>query len=172
MAAIDPSATPEHTGTANGDTPVRATLKIIYEPNDPNADEESDVGSDDENYLKALLQDDEDEEEEESSSDEEEKNGGPSDPSKSRKARKQAAVEQMMKALPENDTDDDVDIGGAFGTNGALSKAKKGKGKATDEDEVSSDDENEGLERLEELVLCTLDPAKVRIRPSTRHSAC
>lgn len=157
MAAIDPSATPEHTGTANGDTPVRATLKIIYEPNDPNADEDSDV---DENYLKALFQDDEDEEEEESSSDEEEKNGGPSDPSKSRKARKQAAVEQMMKALAENDTDDDVDIGGASGTNGALSKAKKGKGKATDEDEESSDDENEGLERLEELVLCTLDPAK------------
>lgn len=172
MAAIDPSATPEHAGTANGDTPVRATLKIIYEPNDPNADEGSDEGSDDENYLKALLQGDEDEEDENSSSDEEEKNGGPSDPSKSRKARKQAAVEQMMKALAENDSNDDVDMGGASGINGALSKAKKGKGKATEEEEEeSSEDENEGLKGLEELVLCTLDPAKVRTCPSTRQLA-
>ncbi|MCJ1425156.1 peptidylprolyl isomerase fpr4 [Sticta canariensis] len=160
MAAIDPSATPEHTGTANGDTPVRATLKIIYEPNDPNADDGSEEGSDDENYLQALLQGDEDDEDEQTSSDEEEKNGGPSDPSKSRKARKKAAVEQMMNELAENDSNDDVDISGASDVNGALSKAKKGKGRATDEDEESSDEENEGLEGLEELVLCTLDPAK------------
>ncbi|MCJ1465241.1 peptidylprolyl isomerase fpr4 [Pseudocyphellaria aurata] len=153
MAAIDPSAPPEHTGTANGDTPVRATLKIIYEPSDPNADEESDEGSEDENYLRALLRGEEDEDED-SSSDEEETNGGPSDPSKSRKARKQAAAEEMMEALAETNSDDDS------GVNGALSKAKKGKGKATDEDEESSDEENEGLERMEELVLCTLDPTK------------
>lgn len=171
MAAIDPSATPEHTGTANGDTPVRATLKIIYEPNDPNADEESDMGSDDENYLRALLQGDEDEEDEESSSDEEEKNGGPSDPSKSRKARKQAAEEQMMKGLVENDNADEMYVDGTSGINGALSKAKKGKARATDEDEESSDEEDEGLNGLEELVLCTLDPAKVRSRPSIRQFA-
>lgn len=170
MAAIDPSATPEHTGTANGDTPARATLKIMYEPSDPNADEDSEVGSDDEEYLRALLQGDEDDEDEESSSDEEEKNGGPSDPSKSSKARKQAAVEQMMKAHAENDSDDDVEVDGASGINGAFSNAKKGKGKATDEDEESSDEENEGLEGLEELVLCTLDPAKVCSHPSMRQS--
>lgn len=169
MAAVDPSATPDYTGTTNGDTPVRATLKIIYEPSDPYAKEDSDGESDDENYLKALLQDrdsEDDDDEDEPSSDEEEKNGGPSDPSKTKKARKQAAVEQMMKALAEND-DDEMEVDSTSRTNGALSKAKKGKGKATDEDEESSEeDDEEGLEGMEELVLCTLDPAKV----SNHHS--
>lgn len=171
MAAIDPSATPEHTGTANGDTPVRATLKIIYDPSPSNADEGSDVGSDDEEYLKALLRDDEDDEDEDSSSDEEEKNGGPSDPSKSKKARMQAAVEQTMKALAENASDEDGEMSGTSGINGALSKAKKGKAKATDEDEESSDEEDEGFEQYEELVLCTLDPSKVRSCPSSSQFA-
>ena len=172
MAAIDPSATPEHTGTANGDTLARATLKIIYEHIDLNPSEGSDEGSDDDNYLKALLQDrdsEDEEDEDESSSDEEEKNGGPSDPSKTKKARKQAAMEQMMKALAENDSDE-IDLDSTSRTNGTLSKAKKGKAKASDKDEEGSDeDDEEGLDGMEELVLCTLDPTKVSNCPSRLH---
>lgn len=169
MAAIDPSATPTYIGTANGDTTARSTLKIIYEPSNLNTSEGSDTGSDEEKYLKALLQDrdsEDDEEEDESSSDEEEKNGGPSDPSKTKKARKQAAMEQMMKALAENDNDE-MDLDSTSRTNGTLSKAKKGKAKATEKDEESSDeDDDQGLDTMEELVLCTLDPTKVSNRRS------
>lgn len=159
MAAIDPSAAPKYSGTANGDAPARATLKIVYEPVDPTADSDDDS---EDGYLQQLLQASQAEsEDEESSSDEEEKNGGPSDPSKSKKARKQAAVEQMMKALAEENSEDEKDVDSATKTNGALSKVKKGKGKATEEDDESSEDEDEELNDLEELVICTLDPAKV-----------
>lgn len=160
MAAIDPSAAPKHTGTANGDAPARATLKIIYEPVDPTEDSDDDS---EQGYLQQLLQASQEEsEDEESSSDEEEKNGGPSDPSKSKKARKQAAVEQMIKSLADESSEDEKTVDSATKTNGALSKVKKGKGKATEEDDESSEDEDgESLNDLEELVLCTLDPAKV-----------
>ena len=163
MAAIDPSAEAEQTGAANGDAPPRATLKIIYDPNGPGEDEDSDEDDEDEDYLKGLLDgagSDEDDEDDESSDDEEEKNGGPSDPSKTKKARKQAAVEQMMKALAENDSDDELDD--APGVNGEVSKKKKGKAKATDLNEEESGDENDDqMPEMEELVLCTLDPSKV-----------
>lgn len=109
MAAIDPTAEPEHTGTANGETPPRATLKLIYDRSSQIDDEDDSEGSSDEqDYLKALMEgqdsdgEDEDEDEDESSSDDEDVNGGPSDPARSRKARKQAAAEQLMKALAES----------------------------------------------------------------------
>lgn len=155
MAAIDPSAPPEHNGVVNGDSPVRATLKIIYDPLGLGVGEGSE-GSDDENYLKALLEGNDDDEDE--SSDEEEKNGGPSDPTKSRKARKQAAAEQMMNALAADDSDDEMDD--VSGDNGTLSKKNKGKAKANLTDEEDSD-EVEADDSMEELVICTLDPAKV-----------
>lgn len=161
MAAIDPSAAPKRTGTANGDAPARATLKIIYEPVDPTEDSDDDS---EKGYLQQLLQASQEEsEDEESSSDEDEKNGGPSDPSKSKKARKQAAVEQMMKSLADENSEDEKTVHSATKTNGELSKVKKGKGKATEEDDESSEDEDgESLnDDLEELVLCTLDPTKV-----------
>ena len=154
MAAIDPSAPPEHSGVVNGDSPARATLKIVYDPLGLGANDDSD-GSDDEDYLQALLEGKDGDEE--GSSDEEEKNGGPSDPSKSRKARRQAAAEQMMKALATNDSDEEMD--GTSSDNGNLLKKNKGKSKATSVDEEESD--YEGDDGLEELVLCTLDPAKV-----------
>lgn len=163
MAAIDPSAELEQNGTTNGDAAPRATLKIIYDPNGPGRDGESDEDSEDEDYLKGLLEgagSDEDDDDDESSDDDEEKNGGPSDPSKSKKARKQAAVEQMMKALAENDNDDEIDDAPAV--NGEVSKKKKGKAKATDLDEESSnEDDDDEMPEMEELVLCTLDPSKV-----------
>ena len=175
MAAIDPSATLEHTGTANGETPARATLKIIYDPSGPDSDESSEGSDDEENFLKALLEGRESgidggKDDDESSSEDEEKNGGPSDPSKTKKARREAAVQQMMKALAEGDDDgeDEMDVDKSPLVNGTSSKSKgnKGKGKASAED--SDDDESLGdkdtddsTEGLDELVVCTLDPEKV-----------
>ena len=161
MAAIDPSEEQEHTGAASGDAPPRATLKIIYDPNGPGDGGESDDGSEDEDYLKGLLEGvgSGEDDEEEPSDDDEEKNGGPSDPSKSKKARKQAAVEQMMKALAKNDSDDEM--GDAPAVNGVVSTKKKGKAKATDVDKESSEEDEDEMPEMEELVLCTLDPLKV-----------
>ena len=113
MAAIDPTAEPEHTGTINGAIPPRATLKLIYDrssqnDDDDDDDDDSEDSSDRQDFLKALMEgqdsdgEDEDEDEDESSSDDEDVNGGPSDPARSRKARKQAAAEQLMKALAES----------------------------------------------------------------------
>ena len=165
MAAIDPSARPQHTGTANGDAPARATLKIIRQPfGVDDEDDDSEGDSDEEDYLNALLGG-AGEEDDESSSDDEEKNGGPSDPTKTEKARKEAAVEQLKKALAESNGDDEMELDLANGTSVAISK---GKAKATDEDEDDEDDE-EDLD-IEEFVICTLDPSKVgcRLCPSFR----
>ncbi|MCJ1251644.1 peptidylprolyl isomerase fpr4 [Trapelia coarctata] len=158
MAAIDPSAEPEFAGMADGDGPVRATLKLIRQPIGP--DDDSEDESEDEAYMDALLNgDDSEDDDEESSSDDEDKHGGPSDPSKSKKARRQAAVEQLKKALAEDDSDDDVEMDGTNGINGTLAKLDKGKAKATDDDEDSDDGDSEDLE-IEEFVICTLDPTK------------
>ncbi|KAL9021480.1 MAG: hypothetical protein Q9185_001377 [Variospora sp. 1 TL-2023] len=168
MAAIDPTAEPENTGTANGQNPPRATLKLVYDRNGSTDEEgdESDEWPDSMNLLQQIMQggpSDEDEEEEDdendSSSDDEEVNGGPSDPSKSKKARKQAAADALMKALAESVSDDDMDVDGV---NGASSKKKnKGKAKAlSQEDEVDSEDEEDDDTDMEEVVVCTLDPSK------------
>lgn len=174
MAAIDPSATPEHTGTVNDDTKPRATLKLVYDAN-PGQDSDSDEGSDEEEeYLKALLagresEDEDEDEEDESSNDDEEKNGGPSDPSKTKKARKEAAMLQMMKAIAEapNDSEDEMDVDGSPQVNGLSkkSKANKGKGKAVAEDSeedesLGEDDTEDSMDGMEEVVVCTLDPEK------------
>ena len=158
MAAIDPSAPPEYSGTANGDeTPARATLKIIYDPSGPLDDDESSEGFED-RFLESMMRDDG---EDESSSDEEGKNGGPSDPSKTKKARKQAAAEQMMKALAQNGSDNEMSTDGDSKANGVLSKVNKGKGKAVGDDAESSDEDEDDLDGLDEQVLCTLDTFKV-----------
>lgn len=166
MAAIDPTAAPELSGTAGEHMPPRATLKLIRQPLESNDSSDSDVDSEEEAFLNKMLNGvGSDEDDEESSDDEEEKNGGPSDPAKSKKARKEAAVEQLKKAFAENDSeDDDMDVDGAGGINGVVSKLKKGKAKATgNEDKDDDDEEDEDSEDLEveEFVLCTLDPEKV-----------
>ncbi|KAI4229576.1 MAG: hypothetical protein L6R36_000734 [Xanthoria steineri] len=167
MAAIDPTAEPEHTGTANGATPPRATLKLIYDRSSQNDDDDdSEDSSDRQDFLKALMEgqdsdrEDEDEDEGQSSSDDEDVNGGPSDPARSRKARKQAAAEQLMKALAETVSDDEMEIDGLNGQSGK--KRNKGKGKALSEEdeEDSEDDEIEDSAGMEEVVVCTLDPQK------------
>ena len=95
MAAIDPTAEPEHTSTTNGGSHPRATLKLIYdrssqpEDDDDDDDDDSKGSMDGQDYLKALMEgqesdeQDDDDEDDESSSDDEEVNGGPSDPARS-----------------------------------------------------------------------------------------
>ena len=172
MAAIDPSATPEHTGSLDGDAKPRATLKLVYDTN-PGQESDSDEGSDeDEEYLKALLagrESEDEDEDDESSSDDEEKNGGPSDPSKTKKARKEAAFQQMLKAVAEaaNDSENEMDVDGSPQVNGVSKKSKvdKGKGKAVAEDSgdesLGEDDTEDSMDGMEEVVVCTLDPEKV-----------
>ena len=173
MAAIDPSATPEHTGTLDGETRPRATLKLVYDTN-PGEDSESDEESDEEDeQLRALLagheSEDEDEDDEASSDDEEEKNGGPSDPSKTKKARKEAAMLQMMKALAEaqDDGESEMDVDESPQTNGVSknSKVNKGKGKAvagdSEDESLGENDTEDSMDGMEEVVVCTLDPEKV-----------
>ncbi|KAL8797651.1 MAG: hypothetical protein Q9195_000003 [Heterodermia aff. obscurata] len=164
MAAIDPSATPEHTGTANGDTPARSTVKIIYAPGSPDDDNESDLDSEEAAMqMRQLLGADseDDDEDMESSSDDEAKNGGPSDPSKNKKARKEAAAAQLLKALAQEGSDEELDDSSSSpAINGFPSKKSKGKAKADPlEDQASSnEDSDDDAGELEELVLCTLDP--------------
>lgn len=167
MAAIDPGATPEHTGTTNGNTPTRAILKIVYTPGEPDDDDESDLDSEEEAMqMQQLLgggADVDEDENEEGSSDDEEKNGGPSDPSKSKKARKEAAAAQLLKSMKQEDSDHEMgDSLSSPAINGFTSK-NKGKGKASAaKEEESSDDEIDGdAGDIEELVLCTLDPNQV-----------
>ncbi|KAI9720627.1 MAG: hypothetical protein M1812_002807 [Candelaria pacifica] len=163
MAAIDPSAPPQVDDTTNGEVSARATLKLIRQPL-TDEDDDSEGDSEEEDYLNALLEngasdDDDDEDDDEPSEDEEEKNGGPSDPSKSKKARKEAVIEQLKKALEEeDDEDEDMDVDAPNGVNGVVSKIKRGKAKATG-DEESEDEEGEDLD-VEEFVICTLDPSK------------
>ena len=164
MAAIDPSAAPQLDSHPEGAAP-RATLKLVREPIDD--DDESDEDYDDVDAIRARLsgaisdEEDEDEESEEDDEDsDEEKNGGPSDPARTKKARKEAAMREIKKLLEE---EEEMDLDNTpNGVNGI--KANKGKGKATDLDEDSSEDEDlEG--EMEEFVICTLDPEKVQIRP-------
>ena len=183
MAAIDPSAAPEHTGTVNGDTRPRATLKLVYD-NNLEQDSDSDEGSDEEEeYLKALLagrESEDEDEDDESSSDDEEKNGGPSDPSKTKKARKEAALQEIMKTLAEtqHDSENEMDMDESPQVNGMSKKSKinKGKGKAVAEDsEDESLGENEtenSIDGMEEVVVCTLDPEKVGSYPGVLFVVC
>ncbi|KAI9823573.1 MAG: peptidylprolyl isomerase fpr4 [Thelocarpon impressellum] len=162
MAAIDPSAAPESGAETNGHVAPRATLKIIRQPPGPGPDDSDEEGySDDEDYLNALLGEADSDDEDETSDDDDEKNGGPSDPSKSKKARKEQAVAELKKVLSEEE-EMEVDTETPNGANGAVAKIDKGKAKATggdsDGDEDDEDDE-EDLE-IEEFVLCTLDPEK------------
>ena len=154
MAAIDPGTSRLY---SHSDDPVhRAMLTLIRESIDD--DDESDEDYDDVDAIRARLagaiSDEEDEDEEDEDSDEE-KNGGPSDPARTKKARKEAAMREIKKLLEEEEMDLDNTPNGVNGI-----KANKGKGKATDLDEDSSEDED--LEReMEEFVICTLDSEKV-----------
>ncbi|KAL2132017.1 hypothetical protein VTI74DRAFT_4301 [Chaetomium olivicolor] len=150
MAAIDPTAEPETDGQGNVPSVPRSTLKIYK----ANVDDEEE----DEDYLEGLLGEGDDEDE--SDEDDEEANGGPSDPAKSKKARREAAIKKLLEATKE-DSDDEMEDAGA------KSNAKnKGKGKASDEGE-ESDEEDEDVDDLnmEEYVVCTLDTERTYQQP-------
>ncbi|KAE9381704.1 hypothetical protein N431DRAFT_359982 [Stipitochalara longipes BDJ] len=155
MAAIDPSEPAEIQETANGTTRPRATLKIVRQPEGSEDDEEA------QEYMRALLaESDSDDESGSESEEEEESNGGPSDPSKSKKARKAAALQQLMDSIGGASDEEMEDA--PNGTNGTKLD-KKGKAKATSDDEEDSDedsDEDDEEIEVEEFVLCTLDPEK------------
>ncbi|KAL3419053.1 FK506-binding protein 4 [Phlyctema vagabunda] len=150
MAAIDPSEAAVQDETSTTPSRARATLKILRQP--LTAEDEDDE-EENEEYMRALLAESDSDESEE----EEEANGGPSDPTKSKKARKQAALEQLMASIgADGDSDKEMED--------ASSNTKKGKkGKAIsivnddEESEEDSDDDEEDFD-IEEFVLCTLDP--------------
>jgi FK506-binding nuclear protein len=148
MAALDPTAPAEVNENSPSSATTRATLKIIRQPE---GDE------DDDEYMREILGDSDSDSEDEDE-DEEELNGGPSDPTKSKKARKEAALKQLMESIDTADSDEEMEDG----PNG-LTADKKGKAKATDDDdeeeEEDSEDDDEEVE-VEEFVLCTLDTEK------------
>lgn len=146
MAAIDPDEEPDF---EDGDNKTaRATLKIVRPP--PGLELEDD----DEDYS-------DEEDDEEDDSEEEEANGGPSDKEKARKLKKAAAQRELAEAMEEDDDEEDEEDSG-FDLKAAISKLIKGKGPATGDDDESDDDESdEGLD-LDENVICTLTPEKVR----------
>lgn len=151
MAAIDPTESLDNKSQANG-TPsfIGSTLRMIRV-----AENEDDSDSDDSDSMDIadLLDGGSDSDD----SDDEEINGGPSDPSKSPKAKRKAA---LLEALASANEDMDLD------EEPHITAKDKGKGKAIDIDESDdSEDSEEDLESepegAEEFVLCTLDPAKV-----------
>lgn len=152
MAALDPTEPPELNENATGTPIPRATLKIVRQPDGDYDDE------DDEEYMREILGDSDSESEDED--EDEEVNGGPSDPTKSKKARKEAALKQLMESIDTADSDEEMEDG-TSGPNG-ITADKKGKAKATNNDEdddEDSEDDDEEVE-VEEFVLCTLDPEK------------
>ncbi|KAF2722331.1 hypothetical protein K431DRAFT_245222 [Polychaeton citri CBS 116435] len=145
MAAIDPTAEPE----GEDGQPPRATLKIIrqaiYEDEDDDDEDEFDVDEMD----RILAEGDSDED---NSEDDEELNGGPSDPAKSKQAKKAAARKQILEALAQQDS---MEVDGVNGGKG------KGKMPVSDDDEESDESEDDDEEgEFDEFVICTLDPTK------------
>lgn len=156
MAAIDPSAEPQPDEKYK--TP-RATLQLIRERIDASdSEDEDDEDYDDIEAIKArlagVISDDEDMSDEDS---DDEKNGGPSDPAKSKKAKQEALSKKLKEELEAEEMELD------HLENGANGKAK-GKGKALDDEDISSDEEGFDPEEVaEHLVICTLDPEKVSL---------
>lgn len=157
MAAIDPSAEPEGEDGAK----PRATLKIIRQDlYDEDEDDDEDFDIDEmERILGEEYDDDDDEDEDED--DDEELNGGPSDPAKSKKARKEAALKEIMQlAEAEDDDDDDVPNGVNGLKKSAKSLGKRPAGVDDEDDEDDEDDDDDSFDDFEEFVICTLDPEK------------
>lgn len=179
MAAIDPTETLEHTGVTSEVAPPRATLKLVYDPSGPGSPTSSQAEDDEEDTLRRLLRADDDGDDEEEDEDDiddeessnEEKNGGPSDPSKSKKARKRAAVAQLLESLAEPG-ENDMDLDEKPKVNGVEArKLDKGKGKAIDtlakdDEDLDEEEGSDSTDGLEEIVVCTLDAEKVKTSAS------
>ena len=157
MAAIDPDA--EIDDDVDGLTrPPRATLKLIRVSH---ISDDSELGSDDSDELKALMGLVEpDEGEDQSAEANGGKRAGPSDPSKVLKARKAKELAEVDKAVDGESSDDGIIIKrGANGSNGKLSSKAKGKAPATNEGDSESDEDE--ILGVQKFVLCTLDPVQV-----------
>jgi FK506-binding nuclear protein len=160
MAAIDPTEGPDLTVSSIDYPTPRATLKMIRKVGAPCMDginDEDDDDSEDEDDLKALLNGDDDMG---SSGDEEDEevNGGPSDPSKSKKARQEAAIESLRTAFEAGNDDEDMMLGGL---NGDSMSMNKGKGIANGLDMEDSDEDDDSDDEWDEFVICTLDTTHV-----------
>ena len=156
MAAIDPSAEPE----GDEDAVPRATLKVIRQPLMDDEDDDSDF---DQAEMERMLAEDYSDE----SDDDEDVNGGPSDAGKSKKAKREAATKEIKQLLEDDGMDVDNDHT-PNGVNGVVKSPKaKGKMPASDSDEEDSDEDldDDEIGEIEEFVICTLDPNKVRSRP-------
>lgn len=163
MAALDPTEAPEADEEGNIPSVPRSTLRLIRKR--PSLDDELD-----DEYLDQLMagnssdEDDEDYDED----DVDEPNGGPSDPSKSKKARQEAALQKLIAAAQaEEDSDEEMDDDtGKPKANGVAKVSKKGKEPATSSDDEDDDESIDSTTLdLEELVVCTLDTERVGPAP-------
>lgn len=162
MAALDPTEAPEADDDGNIPDKPRATLKLVRQRFSDMDDEM------DNEYLDALMGGSDDDEEDS----DDEANGGPSDPSKSKKAKAEAALQKLIQAAQEEEDSDDEMADADAKVNGKKGKkAAKGKEPATssDDDEEDSEDEDDGFD-LEEFVICTLDTERVSSYKSTGSS--
>lgn len=155
MAAIDPTSVPDP------ELPSRATLKILRERMDDEGDDDDSLyDEDDVEGIRAKLReagvlgsdDDSDMSEDDS---EEETNGGPSDPVKSKQAKREALQKKLKEELEAEAMEIDSISNGVNGKS-------KGKAKAVDGDEeISSeedeDEDSESDDEVQELVLCSLN---------------
>lgn len=171
MAAIDPTATPQ-LEDADASAPVRATLKLIrerIEPGDDDDEDEDDEEDFDDDDIEAIQRrigaaigdDDDEDEDEEDDEDDEDVTGGPSDPSKTKKARQDAAIKDLLDSVKTNG--DEKMTNGVNGTKKSKGKQPIVNGELEDEDDEDDDedDDDEFDDSLEEFVICTLDPEKV-----------
>ena len=85
------------------------------------------------------------------------------DPSKSKKAKREAALKKLIEAAQDEEDSDEEMTEGAAKPNGTTKKAdKKGKEPATSSDEDEDSEDDEAMD-WQELVVCTLDTERVRI---------
>lgn len=163
MAAIDPTEEIEEEDSKVPRTP-RSTLKLVKEAISDDGDSE-----DDDEYMRELLLGGEDDESDDD--DEDETNGGPSDPSKSKKALRAAALKELLDATKGEDSDEEMADGDSKKGKKA-NKAARGKGKqaaiveeedSEEESEEEDESENGGMDGLdlEQFVICTLDTQAV-----------
>lgn len=164
MAAIDPTAAPSLKGQTNGASAFTgAVLKIIRVPADDDSEADEDDEDEDSLNMADLLNGASGSSDEES--EDEDTKGAPSDPAKSPKAKRMAALKEALADAQKDDDNMDVD--------GELSAKAKGKGKAKAaelEDEDDSDMDDSDMEGAEEFVLCSLDPEKVSLRRELTHA--
>ncbi|RYO99802.1 hypothetical protein DL764_006695 [Monosporascus ibericus] len=172
MAALDPTEAPEADENGNIPNVPRSTLKIVrqrYSDLDDEIDDE---------YLKQIMggssgsDSDEDEDEE----DDDETNGGPSDPAKSKKAKREAALKKLIEAAQdEEDSDEEMADGDAKPNGKKVNKKGKEPATSSDDDEDDEDEDDEDGLDMEELVVCTLDternyqqPLDITIAPNEK----